>query len=675
MGLGSSKLEKDEALRLCKQRKRFLSQAIDSRYDFAAAHVAYIQSLRNIGVALRRYAEAEILACPPSAAEAGKTTPSHSSYHPSPSPSRNLAVELLEGSGRVDLGARAGAATVSCMRSGGGVAVTMRFTPAASGFVVDEEQMGFSPPPPPPPPPGGSWDYFDTSADAQSSTIAWMPSKNGDTENEAEHFIKLDSLDSEPTSGAIEQNAAVRTVAELEAVVAEHSANKNGGTERCDKVEDLPGEREDPSEFITHRAKDFLSSIKDIEFRFSRASEAGRDVSRLLEANKIRVGFTNTKGSPTSVFRAAIGVVCCKRNSLVSNEPAQAKVVTWNRSTSSRSSSSKNPLTTGSKDENDDSGSEFGEEFCMFAGSHSSTLERLYAWERKLHDEVKASEIIMKEYDRKCRQLTRQFAKDVSSRVIDKTRAAVKDLHSRIRVALHACDSISKRIEKIRDDELLPQLFELVQGLTRMWKAMLECHHAQYITISLAYHKKSATTGTPDSNARREILARLRDEVECFGLSFADWINSHTSYVQSLNGYLQNCITLPQERSRSRRVFSPRRVLAPPIFVICRDWSAGVQSLPCAELAAAVKIFLTDIDRVIEQQESENTRQSSTQENGQNQSHNLRASSLNSIQSGLTKVLDKLTKFSESSVKMCEDVRQKSEAARVAYSNCRQARF
>lgn len=65
------------------------------------------------------------------------------------------------------------------------------------------------------------------------------------------------------------------------------------------------------------------------------------------------------------------------------------KVITWKRTTSSRSSSSRNPLTTASKDDNDDSGSDFVEEFCMIAGSHSSTLDRLYAWERKLYDEVK----------------------------------------------------------------------------------------------------------------------------------------------------------------------------------------------------------------------------------------------------------------------------------------------
>lgn len=66
------------------------------------------------------------------------------------------------------------------------------------------------------------------------------------------------------------------------------------------------------------------------------------------------------------------------------------KVITWNRSTSSHSSSSKNPLASGTRD--DDSGSDFVEEFCMISGRHSSTLERLYAWERKLYDEVKVYE-------------------------------------------------------------------------------------------------------------------------------------------------------------------------------------------------------------------------------------------------------------------------------------------
>lgn len=53
-------------------------------------------------------------------------------------------------------------------------------------------------------------------------------------------------------------------------------------------------------------------------------------------------------------------------------------------------------MATKTKEDIDDSGSDFVEEFCMIAGSHSSTLDRLYAWERKLYDEVKVLQLAWK---------------------------------------------------------------------------------------------------------------------------------------------------------------------------------------------------------------------------------------------------------------------------------------
>jgi hypothetical protein len=49
---------------------------------------------------------------------------------------------------------------------------------------------------------------------------------------------------------------------------------------------------------------------------------------------------------------------------------------------------------------------------------------------------------------------------------IDKTRATVKDLHSRILVAIQRIDMVSKNIEDLRDKELQPQLEELIE---RYW--------------------------------------------------------------------------------------------------------------------------------------------------------------------------------------------------------------
>ncbi|KAM4128838.1 hypothetical protein ACJW30_02G198300 [Castanea mollissima] len=727
MGCANSKTDKNEALRLCKERKRFIKQAIDSRYALAAAHVSYTQSLRNIGIALRRYAEAEVLI----ESSLSDKTPSHSSY-PSPSPS-HLA-DVSDSPLRNESPLSPPVAAISYMRSGGSAAVTVMVNPTSGvNSYVDEESMAFPVPPPPPPHlEPGSWDFFDPIDDSESFRFAghsgldmnfddmsgwrqfkrefglggtnefhegWSQSeqKAGDipgnivTRNNSNSRSKernVHSIASRGVEGSqqtvdgkvrqleLENNGNGSAETSTGKVALEQSSSKR---EKSMVEKDVSAEREDPSEFITHRAKDFLSSIKDIEHRFFRASESGKEVSRMLEANKIRVGYSEAKGKSSALaLLVAFQLVCCHGNTaLVTCEPSHnvTKVITWNRTTSSRSSSSRNPLTAASKEYNDDSGSDFVEEFGMIAGSHSSTLDRLYAWERKLYDEVKASESVRKEYDRKCDQLRHQFAKDCSSQVIDKTRAVVKDLHSQIRVAIHSVDSISKRIEKIRDEELQPQLVELIQGLTRMWKAMLECHHAQYITISLAYHSKSSS-GTPQGDTRRQITSQLQHEIECFGLGFANWINSLTSYVEALNGWLQHCIA-PQERSRGRRSFSPRRVVPPPVFVLCRDWSAGLQALPSDELSNAIKTFLLDVCQLMDQQALLQKKQKSAEaENEEPESKDAEkdddsSSNLCGNHTSLTKVLEQLNKFSEASLKMYEDIRHKGEAARIAYLNCK----
>ncbi|KAF7849910.1 hypothetical protein BT93_L0143 [Corymbia citriodora subsp. variegata] len=719
MGSANTKLDRNDALRLCKARKKFIKEGINSRYALAAAHVSYIQSLRNIGVALRRYAEAETLiesSLSTSATEIEKT-PSHSSY---PSPSSHIVdgsdSPLNNGSPLSPLTTR-----MSFMQSGGSTSVTICLNPLASTRFLDDDTMAFGIPPPPPLPPesSGTWDFFDPVDENESfrfdgpcgvdmsfeSFGDWSQTKGenpdhlkvnsseADVFHDAKSVVKSETKDcvksgdtsttSDSHSLAVENTSKLivlggsrgglkpGSTTEARQVGTEYSANdrgqssldKGGIGHQSSEVDmtatnkDLGAEREDPSEYITHRAKDFLSSIKDIEHKFFRASESGKEVSRMLEGNKIRVRYTEEK------------------------EHGQhgKRMIIWKRTTSSRSSSSRNPLNGAPKDDVSDSGSDFIEEFCMISGSHSSTLDRLFAWERKLYDEVKASESIRKEYDKKCDQLRHQFAKGCSTDVIDKTRAVVKDLHSRIQVALHSVDSISKRIEKMRDDELQPQLVELIQGFIRMWKAMLECHHSQYITISLAYHSKGCS-GMSQGDAWRLIMDQLQQDIECFGLSFANWINSLTSYVEALNGWLQHCIIQPPERSKYRRVWSPWQALGPPIFILLRDWAVGIKALPSSELNDAIRSFLSDLYDLTEHHAESLRKQRPCDANsggseGPDEEKNACApSNLSCIQTSLTKVLDRLTKFSEASLKMYEDIRQKTETARVAYSNCKPAR-
>lgn len=88
-----------------------------------------------------------------------------------------------------------------------------------------------------------------------------------------------------------------------------------------------------------------------------------------------------------TVFVNSVSNFLCK----IFLEPAQnsVKYLTWHRTMSSRSNSSRNPLGANSKDDIDNPSNNLFDNFCMISGSHASTLDRLFAWERKLYDEVK----------------------------------------------------------------------------------------------------------------------------------------------------------------------------------------------------------------------------------------------------------------------------------------------
>ncbi|RDX98932.1 hypothetical protein CR513_18087, partial [Mucuna pruriens] len=177
----------------------------------------------------------------------------------------------------------------------------------------------------------------------------------------------------------------------------------------------------------SHTAKDFLSSINDIEHRFIRPSESSREVLRLLEANKIKVGYFQAKRklSMTTLLSVFQPICCIGKASPVFQEPAQ-KSNSW-RTRSFQLSASNNALAEKKKKKEyiDDNGSDIVEEFYMIARSHSSTLDRLYAWEQNLYDEVKANQ---------------------RAPVIDKAQSVAKDLHSMERNS----DDSNKRSQEIQ---------------------------------------------------------------------------------------------------------------------------------------------------------------------------------------------------------------------------------
>lgn len=65
--------------------------------------------------------------------------------------------------------------------------------------------------------------------------------------------------------------------------------------------------------------------------------------------------------------------------------------------------------------------------------------------------------------------LRNQDVKGDDQSAVEKTRVSIRDLRTQMKVSIHSVEAISKRIETLRDEELQPQLSELVQGyVTRL---------------------------------------------------------------------------------------------------------------------------------------------------------------------------------------------------------------
>ncbi|KAJ6386289.1 hypothetical protein OIU77_029293 [Salix suchowensis] len=685
MGASNSKTEEDKVLKLCRERKKFVRQALDGRCSLAAAHIMYIQSLRSTGTALRKFIEPEVLfesslytstnATPEPLALIEKSishfsVSSPSLFHPvdaaenhspSPSPPSSSRIQAHHMKSRVFSSKKVEEKSPVAVTGTVTSSSTPQNTTPCSTEKHETPQFEDSSVPP------GfqQWDYFElfNPIDHQFSFQDGRQMNHGlgsaddlrqlgeeegipGLEDEEEKASILESAETEGSEDEFDDPPAETLVRSFENLnrVNDHVAPSASPTmpsagSAASEKELLNGEKGNSPGLSPLRTplsavsistdkkktpmkeeqsenkvspKDFISSIKDIENLFIKASESGKEVPRMLEANKLHfrpIAPEKNNGFLASAFMKAC-FSCGEDPSQLQEEPAQkdVKYLTWHRTTSSRSSSSRTPLGLNSKHDSDDLAGNLFDNFCMISGSHASTLDRLYAWERKLYDEVKASEMLRREYDLGCRTLRQleSSGKSLQNIKIDKTRAVVKDLHSRIRVALHRIDSISKRIEELRDTELQPQLEELIEGLSRMWEVMSECHKLQFNIITAAFNNGNAKFSV-QSESHRQVTVHLEKELSSLSSSFTKWIGAHVSYLQVIDSWLFKCVFFPEKTTkRKRRQKPPSMTLrsdGPPVYATCGVWLDGLLNLPDKEVAESMRLLAAETVHFLPRQE------------------------------------------------------------------------
>ncbi|MCL7047468.1 hypothetical protein MKW94_025338 [Papaver nudicaule] len=334
----------------------------------------------------------------------------------------------------------------------------------------------------------------------------------------------------------------------------------------------------------THVTRDIDEVVKEIRDEFEVASGYGKEVGMMLEVGKLRYQSTgNTLKGISSKILNLVAPTTSKHSHTHSKRSQPASIMKMAKANYGES-----------------------EEFKLSSGSLSVTLERIYAWEKKLFKEVKDEERLRVVYEKKCKRLKSLDDRGAESNKIEATQIAIKNLLTKINITIRAIDSISSRINKLRDEELQPQITQLIHGFIRMWKNMLRCHQKQFQAIVESKNRTLVARTGAGRDSSLKATMELQVELLNWSSHFCDWINTQRSYIESLNGWLLGCLDEePVVTSDGVMPFSPGRAGAPPIFVICNDWYQAFDRLSETEVANTMNAFALSLHQLWERQDEE----------------------------------------------------------------------
>ncbi|KAF7841317.1 nitrate regulatory gene2 protein-like [Senna tora] len=654
MGCVASKLEEEEeVVAICKERKSKLKLAVERRYALAEAHCKYFHSLYAVAAAIQLFVARHSSPstpflitfpppCPSSPSETKNVINNPMFLQQAPSESKHEAIAC-------DVCA---ATTTSTTTSESSSEEEEREEkgreredevkkreeeeePSFGYFYMHMPMPMASPPSMPSPQRDFGWDFFNPfegvmRAEVISSGYRQISEddfrvvreEEGIPELEEEGGERDDDDDFEPKVVTLEVNNEGGGGGVIENVVSSSSNVETVNvlnvatttTTESENQEELKGLKVLDTQ---EEGRELLDALKDIEDHFLRAYDSGKDVTRMLEANRIQLqsGLKEIKGGccqnleslDLNPLRTAYSVNFSLREFDSSDLNAENSIklihaIAWNRSTS-KPSSCKSLVVSDTK--NSATWTEYKNELFddyggMDSGSHSLTLGRLYAWEKKLYEEVKAGDSTRKNYEKKCTQLRNKDVRGDDVLSMDKTRAQVKDLYAGILVAIRRAESISKRIQKIRDEELQPQIVELLKGLTQTWKIMLETHETQKRILSEVRSFTCPTYGKFCNESHRLATLQLETQLRNWNACFRDYTAAQKAYVEALHGWLSKFI-VPEVEFYSQTKNIPaaavpyHRAGGPPLLVICHDWLASLRKLPDKTVTLALKSVTKDM--------------------------------------------------------------------------------
>ncbi|XP_010479355.1 PREDICTED: uncharacterized protein LOC104758214 [Camelina sativa] len=598
MGCTASKLDGEDAVRRCKERRRLMKDAVYARHHLATAHSDYCRSLRLTGSALSSFASGEPLSVsentpavflrPSSSHEAPRAPPS-SSPKPAPPPIRSKQTRRRRLPHILSDSSPSASPATTC-RSFYPTAhqnSTYSRSPSQASSVWNWEN--FYPPSPP------DSEFFERKA-------RHRPPSDFDAETEiSDHTLRDAAEEVHCSEWGDDHDRFTATSSSSEGDGEPHTHASRSGIEEQEKQQQGPTGKDNSDNVTTSshcyqtkmvvRHKNLKEILDAVHDYFDKAASAGDQVSAMLEIGRAELdrSFSNLR---KTVYHSS---------SVFSNLSAS-----W---------TSKPPLAVKYKLDastlNDEQGG---------INSLCSTLDRLLAWEKKLFEDVKAREGVKIEHEKKLSALQSQEYKGGDESKLNKTKTSITRLQSLIIVTSEAVLTTSSAILRLRDTDLVPQLVELCHGLMYMWKSMHEYHEIQNNIVQQVRGLMNQTEkGESTSEVHRQVTRDLEAAVSLWHTSFCRIIKYQREFICSLHAWFK--LSLSNEEAKKQR---------PESFALCEEWKQSLERVPDTVASEAIKSFVNVVHVISIKQAEEVKMKKRTESAGKELEK--KASSLRSIE-------------------------------------------
>lgn len=624
MGCTQSKIENEEIVNRCKERKTVMKESVSARNAFAAAHFSYAAALKNTGAALSDYAQGEVEFPDhrhPSAVDAVASTttilppappqPPYETLPPPPPPPLQRAATMPEFSvsepelnshpdpimEEVDeddeIDDRSLKHRSSSRRSGGGGSRKREIEkedlppppspPKPTPPPRQNENTRNRDTPPPPPQPSGmsSWDYFFpsmenvagpslTEIDHQTNRFERKVMEEDEVKQRSMNHDDMDDDDDEDEEE--EEGSGDNEVDDVAPEVVEEPPPPPPKVVQKVRIPvPVPAEGRRSSGKGPVQSLNLLQIFTELDDCFLKASESANEVSKMLEANRLHYhsNFADNRGH-------------------IDHSARVMRVITWNRSFKGLPDAD---------DRKDDFDSEENE-------THATVLDKMLAWEKKLYDEVKAGELMKIEYQKKIASLNKLKKRGASTDHLERTKATVSHLHTRYIVDMQSMDSTVSEINRLRDEQLYPKLVQLVDGMAVMWESMKHQHDNQSKIVQALRSLDISNSPKETSDHHYNNTRQLHVHVQIWHTQFEKLMSHQKEYIKALNDWLKLNL-IPIDNNLREKVSSPQRPQTPPIQILLRTWHDFLEKLPEEGARTAIHNFAAVMDTIFQYQTDE----------------------------------------------------------------------